>query len=34
LAFKDKLLEFFDRVDWKQDRLEFLEEIYSRNMQA
>jgi hypothetical protein len=34
LAFKDKLLEFFDRVDWKQDKLEFLEEIYSKNMQT
>jgi hypothetical protein len=34
LAFKDKLLEYFDRVDWKQDKLEFLDEIYSRNMQT
>jgi hypothetical protein len=34
LAFKDRLLEFFDRVDWKQDRLEFLDEIYSRIMQT
>jgi hypothetical protein len=30
LAFKEKLLEFFDKVDWKQDKLEFLDEIYSR----
>jgi hypothetical protein len=34
LAFKEKLLEFFDSVDWRQDKLEFLEEIYSRNMQT
>jgi hypothetical protein len=34
LAFKDKLVEFFDRVDWKQDKLEVLDEIYSTNMQA
>jgi hypothetical protein len=34
LAFKDKLTEFFDRVNWKQDKLEVLDEIYSRNMQA
>jgi hypothetical protein len=34
LAFKERLLEFFDRVDWKQDKLEFLDEIYSRNMQT
>jgi hypothetical protein len=34
LAFKEKLLEFFDRVDWKQEKLEFLDEIYSRNMQT
>jgi hypothetical protein len=34
LAYKDKLLEFFDRVDWKQDKLEFLDEIYSRNMKT
>jgi hypothetical protein len=33
LLFKNKLLEYFDRVDWKQDKLEFLDEIYSRNMQ-
>jgi hypothetical protein len=32
-AFKDRLLEFFDIVDWKQDKLEFLEEIYSKNIQ-
>jgi hypothetical protein len=34
LAFKDRLIDFFDRVDWKHDKLEFLEEIYSRNMQT
>jgi hypothetical protein len=34
LAFKEKLLQFFDRGDWKQDKLEFLDEIYSRNMQT
>jgi hypothetical protein len=34
LAFKNKLLELFDRVDWKHDKLEFLDEIYSRNMQT
>jgi hypothetical protein len=33
-AFKDKVLEFFDRVDWKQDKLEFLDEIYSRSLQT
>jgi hypothetical protein len=31
-AFKGKVLEFFDRVDWKQDKLEFLDEIYSRTL--
>jgi hypothetical protein len=33
-AFKDKVLEFFDRVDWKQDKLEFLDQIYSRSLQT
>jgi hypothetical protein len=33
-AFKGKVLEFFDRVNWKQDKLEFLDEIYSRILQA
>jgi hypothetical protein len=33
-AFKGKVLEFFDRVDWKQDKLEFLDEIYSRSLQT
>jgi hypothetical protein len=31
-AFKGKVLEFFDRVDWKQDKLEFLDQIYSRSL--
>jgi hypothetical protein len=31
-AFKGKVLEFFDRVNWKQDKLEFLDEIYSRSL--
>jgi hypothetical protein len=34
LAFKGKVLEFFDRVDWKQEKLEFLDEIYSRSLQT
>jgi hypothetical protein len=34
LAFKNKLLEFFDRGDWEQDKLEFLDEIYSKNMET
>jgi hypothetical protein len=33
-AYKGKVLEFFDRVDWKQDKLEFLDEIYSRSLQT
>jgi hypothetical protein len=33
-ALKDKVLEFFDRVDWKQDKLEFLDQIYSRSLQT
>jgi hypothetical protein len=33
-AFKDKVLEFFDRVNWKQDKLEFLDQIYSRSIQT
>jgi hypothetical protein len=33
-AFKGKVLEFFDRVDWKQDKLEFLDEIYSKSLQT
>jgi hypothetical protein len=33
-AFKDKVLEFFDRVDWKQDKLELLDQIYSRSLQT
>jgi hypothetical protein len=33
-AFKGKVLEFFDKVDWKQDKLEFLDEIYSRSLQT
>jgi hypothetical protein len=33
-AFKGKIIEFFDRVDWKQDKLEFLDEIYSRSFQT
>jgi hypothetical protein len=33
-AFKGKVLEFFDRVDWKQDKLEYLEQIYSRSLQT
>jgi hypothetical protein len=28
------VLEFFDRVDWKQDKLEFLDQIYSRSLQT
>jgi hypothetical protein len=32
LSFNDRLLEFFDRVEWMQDKLEFLEGIYSKNM--
>jgi hypothetical protein len=30
-ALKDKVLEFFDRVDWKLDKLEFVDQIYSRS---
>jgi hypothetical protein len=33
-ALKGKVLEFFDRVDWKQDKLEFLDQIYSRSLQT
>jgi hypothetical protein len=33
-AFKGKVLEFFDRVDWKQDKLEFLDQIYSRSIKT
>jgi hypothetical protein len=33
-AFKSKVLKFFDKVDWKQDKLEFLDEIYSRSLQT
>jgi hypothetical protein len=33
-AFKGKVLEFFDRVDWRQDKLEFLDEIYSRSLKS
>jgi hypothetical protein len=33
-ALKDKVLEFFDRVNWKQDKLEFLDQIYSRSLQT
>jgi hypothetical protein len=33
-AFKGRVLEFFDRVDWKQDKLEFLDQIYSRSLQT
>jgi hypothetical protein len=33
-AFKDKVLEFFDRVDWRQDKLELLDQIYSRSLQT
>jgi hypothetical protein len=33
-ASKGKVLEFFDRVDWKQDRIDFLDEIYSRSLQT
>jgi hypothetical protein len=31
-AFKGKVLEFFDRVNWKQDKLEFLDQIYTRSI--
>jgi hypothetical protein len=31
---KSKVLDFFDRVDWKQDKLEFLDQIYSRSLQT
>jgi hypothetical protein len=33
-ALKGKVLEFFDRVDWKQDKLEYLDQIYSRSLQT
>jgi hypothetical protein len=33
-GLKGKVLEFFDRVDWKQDKLEFLDQIYSRSLQT
>jgi hypothetical protein len=33
-AFRGKVLEFYDRVDWKQDKLEFLNRIYSRSLQT
>jgi hypothetical protein len=33
-AFKGKVLEFFDRVDWKQDKLEYLDQIYSRSLKT
>jgi hypothetical protein len=33
-AFKGRVLEFFDRVEWKQDKLEFLDQIYSRSLQT
>jgi hypothetical protein len=33
-ALKGKVLEFFDQVDWKQDKLEFLDQIYSRSLKT
>jgi hypothetical protein len=33
-ALKGRVLEFFDRVDWKQDKLEYLDMIYSRSLQT
>jgi hypothetical protein len=33
-ALNGKVLEFFNRVDWKQDKLEFLDQIYSRSLQT
>jgi hypothetical protein len=33
-ALKGKVLEFFDRVDWKEDKLEYLDQIYSRSLQT
>jgi hypothetical protein len=33
-AFKGKVLVFFDKVDWKQDKLEYLDEIYSRSLRT
>jgi hypothetical protein len=33
-VLKDKVLEYFDRVNWKQEKLEFMHEIYCKSFKT